>query len=69
MKVILVVLVLTLSACGSTTGWRVSFGAAPISNLADKQGLSERMPVQTADGDDYQAAKGKRSMLYLGRTF
>ena len=68
-KVICMVLILTLSACSSSTGWRVSFGAAPVSNMADRQGLSERQPVQAADGDDYQAAKGKRSMLWLNRTF
>ena len=42
-----------LSGCGSTRGWRVSFGVAPVSQIDDKQGLKEH-------GGDYGQASNYR---------
>ncbi len=36
-----VLIVVVCSGCGSTRGWRVSFGVAPVSNIQDEQGLKE----------------------------
>ncbi len=30
---------ITLTGCGSTTGWNVSFGVNPVNYVADQQGL------------------------------
>lgn len=37
--VILVLALINLTACGSTTGWNVSFGVNPVNYVADQQGL------------------------------
>jgi len=34
-------LVLSLSGCGMSRGWRVSFGVAPVASLDDRQGLKQ----------------------------
>lgn len=43
----LLVIGLLLSGCSGSTGWRVSFGVAPVKSLDDKQGL-----VQTVKNDE-----------------
>lgn len=32
---------LILTGCSSKTGWRVSFGVAPVKQLDDRQGLTQ----------------------------
>jgi len=36
-----VVLYVYLTGCGSSAGWRVSFGVAPVTAIEDKQQLKE----------------------------
>lgn len=42
-KVIMIVIAVMLVGCGSTKGWRVTFGVAPVGNLQDTQGLKEEV--------------------------
>lgn len=35
-----------LSGCGSTRGWRVTFGVAPVASLDDHQGLKQETKVE-----------------------
>lgn len=36
---LLVISLIALTGCGSTTGWNVSFGVNPVNYVADQQGL------------------------------
>lgn len=38
-KVVIGFLLLALSACGSTSGWRVSFGVSPVTAIEEQQTL------------------------------
>lgn len=38
-SLVLILSALTLTGCGSTTGWNVSFGVNPVNYVADQQGL------------------------------
>ena len=43
MKMVIVVLVLTfLSACGTSHGWRVEFGIAPVNGLHNVSTLKDK---------------------------
>jgi len=50
--VILVLALISLTACGSTTGWHVEFGVNPVNYVADQQGLSGRNIGAIIPADD-----------------
>lgn len=50
---ICVILLLGLSACSGTTGWRVSFGVAPVKQIDDRQQLTQETHKSGAKNNGY----------------
>lgn len=48
-----VILLLGLTACSGTTGWRVSFGVAPVKQIDDRQQLTQEPRRVTSNKAGY----------------
>lgn len=49
-KIMTIVLVVFCTGCANSTGWRVTFGVAPIKSLEDKQGLAQEQEQRQKQG-------------------
>jgi hypothetical protein len=41
-KLMMLLVIASLSACGTTTGWHVEFGMSPITAVHDEKSLNQR---------------------------